>query len=238
MGKIGVRKTTEEFILEVMRTHKLRYDYSKVDYINNNTKVCIICPEHGEFWQIPMSHLKGHGCRRCAIVKKAEMRSIYELNKKFEGLVQPEDYKFIPMPSGELVIVDNDDFNEVKDINWRGAGSNGKYADNPSYGRMHRYIMNAPDDMVVDHINGNPLDNRKSNLRICTHHQNLMNRSANNTSNYKGVRPSKNSWSSRITYNCKEYHLGTFSTEEEAARAYDAKARELFGEFARLNFKD
>ena len=60
------RKSNDEFIREVQLIHHNRYDYSKVKYINNKTKVCIICPDHGEFWQIPSDHLNGKGCPQCA----------------------------------------------------------------------------------------------------------------------------------------------------------------------------
>ena len=63
------RKTREEFIKESQVIHNGKYDYSKVKYINNHTKVCIICPEHGEFWQTPKNHLKNHGCPKCCIHK-------------------------------------------------------------------------------------------------------------------------------------------------------------------------
>lgn len=59
------RDTQEEFIKRAKSVHGDKYDYSRVNYINNRTKVCIICPEHGEFWQIPYSHLKGFGCSLC-----------------------------------------------------------------------------------------------------------------------------------------------------------------------------
>ena len=71
--KCGIKKCTEihtsntqEFIEKAKQIHGDKYDYSKVEYINNHTKICIICPEHGEFWQIPNSHLNGHGCPICA----------------------------------------------------------------------------------------------------------------------------------------------------------------------------
>ena len=57
--------TKEQFIEKAKEVHNNKYDYSKVEYINNSTKVCIICPEHGEFWQRPADHLKGHGCSAC-----------------------------------------------------------------------------------------------------------------------------------------------------------------------------
>lgn len=62
--------TTEEFIRRAREVHGDKYDYSKVVYVNNRTKVCIICPIHGEFWQIPFSHLQGRGCVKCASAAK------------------------------------------------------------------------------------------------------------------------------------------------------------------------
>lgn len=63
---MGGNLTTEEFIAKARLVHGDKYDYSKVEYKNNKTKVCIICPEHGEFWQRPNDHLTGHSCRRCS----------------------------------------------------------------------------------------------------------------------------------------------------------------------------
>ena len=60
------KKTKEEFIKEATEKHNGKYDYSKAEYVNNKTKVCIICPKHGEFWQIPDSHLRGSSCSKCA----------------------------------------------------------------------------------------------------------------------------------------------------------------------------
>lgn len=63
------KKTTEQFINEAKQIHGDKYDYSKVEYVNNLTKVCIICPEHGEFWQVPKQHLRGQGCPKCGLYK-------------------------------------------------------------------------------------------------------------------------------------------------------------------------
>ena len=79
------KKTTEEFIKEAKEKHGNKYDYSKVEYINNHTKVCIICPEHGEFWQFPQDHLKGRGCICCAGVKKLTTSDFIEQAKKIHG---------------------------------------------------------------------------------------------------------------------------------------------------------
>ena len=64
----------EEFILKARQIHGWKYDYSKVEYKNNRTKVCIICPKHGEFWQTPLSHLYGNGCRKCSSEKLSKER--------------------------------------------------------------------------------------------------------------------------------------------------------------------
>lgn len=63
---MGKQLTTEDFITKATKIHNGKYDYSKVEYVNTKTKVCIICPEHGEFWQTPRDHLSGRGCPLCA----------------------------------------------------------------------------------------------------------------------------------------------------------------------------
>jgi hypothetical protein len=71
-------KTKEDFIREAKEVHGDKYDYSKVEYINSKTKVCIICPEHGEFWQIPYDHLKGCGCQKCGFITMAKKHAKYD----------------------------------------------------------------------------------------------------------------------------------------------------------------
>lgn len=102
--------------------------------------------------------------------------------------------------------------------------------------------MNCPKDKVVDHINGDTLDNRKQNLRICTKAENNRNRRVNSrlgTVPYKGVYKRKNSkinsYRASVSYQDKTYNLGHYNTPEEAAEVYNNKATELFGEFANLN---
>lgn len=104
---------------------------------------------------------------------------------------------------------------------------------------LHREIAGAKRGEIVDHINGNPLDNRKANLRVCTHAQNMQNRArhGNNTSGYKGVYwcSEKSKFRAALRINGKKVHAGYALTAQEAARMYDAKAREIFGDFARVN---
>ena len=107
---------------------------------------------------------------------------------------------------------------------------------------MARLIMNAPKNMMVDHINGNTLDNRRCNLRLCTNQQNLQN-AHRHIGLYKGVSETTTSikkgrrWVAMIGIgDSKMKHLGTFSSPQDAARAYDRAALEAFGEFACTNF--
>lgn len=77
--------TTEEFIEKAKKVHGDKYDYSKVVYVNNRTKVCIICPEHGEFWQVPNSHLNGNGCSECCGLKKWTTEMFIEKAREVHG---------------------------------------------------------------------------------------------------------------------------------------------------------
>ena len=110
--------------------------------------------------------------------------------------------------------------------------------------RMHRLITKCPKGLQVDHINHNGLDNRRKNLRICNNVQNQWNRRKgnNNNSGFKGVsiesRRKTKKYRVQIGYMGKTRHLGYFESPVEAAKIYDAKAKELFGEFANLNFPD
>ncbi len=114
--------------------------------------------------------------------------------------------------------------------------------ESPNQQFLHRIIMNPPKGLYVDHINGNRLDNRRDNLRIVTKAQNSMNslkaHRNKKTSKYKGVFwvKQRQCFFAKIKINRKNIYLGFSKCEDEAARIYDAKARELFGEFACLNF--
>ena len=79
------KMTTEEFILKARKVHGDKYDYSKVTYMNSATKVCIICPEHGEFWQQASVHLLGHGCPACSGLKRPSTEEFIEAARKVHG---------------------------------------------------------------------------------------------------------------------------------------------------------
>ena len=158
-----------------------------------------------------------------------------------------DEVRYIPLTRGKYAIVDAADYEWLSQHKWLANGDEkrGFYAGR-RVGRklqlMHRLIMNAPPGTVVDHIDGNGLNNRRCNLRICTQKQNSRNSapSRHSSSRFKGVYYCKRTrkWIATIGYNGRTIHLGSFDDEIEAARAYDRKARELFGEFAYLNFPD
>lgn len=104
---------------------------------------------------------------------------------------------------------------------------------------MHRLLTGCPEGLVVDHINGDSLDNRRSNLRICTQRQNRWNRAKRMRaqSKFKGVWFDKDRdlWIAQIGHDSDRLRLGAFEREEDAARQYDRAARLLFGAFARTN---
>lgn len=156
--------------------------------------------------------------------------------------------KQVPLTQGKFALVDDEDFEWLSQHKWHlsqhGYAARGKHEGYPKKTVgilfMHRVILNAPSGTEVDHINGNRLDNRRSNLRLCTRRQNLQNsrKRDNSSSLYKGVYfdKSRNKWQAYIDGPHGRIHLGRFSQETDAARAYDEKAKEVFGEFARLNF--
>lgn len=158
--------------------------------------------------------------------------------------------KEIPLSRGYVTLVDDDDFDWLSQQKWFAVSRKTKvYAkrknrSSDGSGRiaiaMHRLILDAPAGLQVDHINGDSLDNRRCNLRLANQSQNAANKSAMGKSKYKGVcwvaRIRK--WSAQIKKDGQKFWLGTFDTEEAAARAYDSAARAMHGEYARLNFED
>lgn len=150
----------------------------------------------------------------------------------------------IDLGNGDVGLIDLADVDLASHYEWyasRATGIRYVVANDPINRRqisMHRYLMQPCAGESVDHINGNGLDNRRSNLRICSHKENTRNRRkhAPSASRFKGLfRRKGGRWGVCIKQNGLRLHLGTFDDEERAARQYDRAARVLFGRFAKTN---
>jgi hypothetical protein len=148
--------------------------------------------------------------------------------------------KQIQLSMGKFAIVDDDDYEWL--IQWKWS-YDGRYAQRRVGIRMHRVIVQASDGIEVDHINGDPLDNRRCNLRAANSTQNKCNcgkRNMPTTSHYKGVswHMQRKCWVAQIAIDRRHIYLGLFQSEIEAAKAYDDAARHYHGAFARTNFEE
>lgn len=157
--------------------------------------------------------------------------------------------KKIELTQGKYAMVDDEDFEKVNQHQWSAqkyrsgwrAMRNIRDSDNKwTIQYMHRMIMDCPEDLQIDHSDHNGLNNQKHKLRICTNAENQYNqKSKKGVSKYKGVVWHKRNrrWMAQIVLNYKTIFLGYRDVESECAKLYDKAARELFGEFAYLNFK-
>lgn len=148
----------------------------------------------------------------------------------------------VPLTKGYVAVIDDDDADLVLGSRWHVSISSRPYARTDIDGKnifMHRRIMNPAPGLVVDHIDGDSLNNTRGNLRIATYSQNTANRAqinVRNTSGFTGVVRNGSGWMAQHRHLKSYLYLGTYRTKEEAALAYDEKCRELYGEFAVLNF--
>jgi hypothetical protein len=161
-----------------------------------------------------------------------------------EIIKEDDYYRFVFLNNGKSFIFDFEDLELIKNYTWhlnKGYPQTCiKINDKTTTKRLHQFLINTKSGEVVDHINGDTLDNRRSNLRIANYQQNAANSRKQNkrihSSNFKGVTFAKrdNKWLGRITFNGitkRKY----FDTEIEAAKFYNKYALEYFGEFAKLN---
>ena len=154
----------------------------------------------------------------------------------------------IPLTGDTVALVDVADYAHLKDFNWfvsKDGYAVGFIPDGAGKFKlqyMHRLILHPAQGELVDHINGNTLDNRRTNLRIATPQQNMQSRKvcSRSETGLKGVgwHKARRKYHARIQLQGMRYHLGFFLDAENAALTYDAAARLLFGEFARCNYPD
>lgn len=153
----------------------------------------------------------------------------------------------IKLTNGLECIVDVADFHALNAHSWMaivpapGRVYAGRFVTNQKKRELillHRLLTPCCQSFEVDHRNGNTLDNRRQNLRVATKSQNQANRGIpkNNTSGFKGVHFDGSKYRAKVVCNKQVHRLGHFDTAEQAAIAYDQKAIELFGEFAKTNF--
>ncbi len=160
--------------------------------------------------------------------------------------------KEIQLTQGKIAFVDDEDYEYLNQFKWCAdkarrtyyAFRNMKVDGRWVVGTMHQFLIKQPKGMQIDHIDDNGLNNQKSNLRICTNQENHMKTKIQRTakgilksSRFKGVSSVSDGdrWRARIHYNGKENFLGRYDSEIDAAIAYNNAAKEMFGEFARLN---
>lgn len=197
-------------------------------------KTCKICSK--ECKQLRRGMCRKHYGQFMRHGRVLDASPIIRLDKN--EIIKYDDYAEIILynKSGEEInraLIDLEDVDKVKDIRWGLITLN--YVRNAKIGLLHRFIMNCPDDMMVDHINHNPLDNRKSNLRVVTNQQNSMNKGlqSNNTSGYPGVYWSKteNKWYARIKINGENICLGYYINKEDAIESKKQAEIKYFGEY-------
>lgn len=148
----------------------------------------------------------------------------------------------IPLTRGKVALVDDADYEWLSRWKWHYQGNGYAWRNLLVDGKnrsiaMHRAITECPAGVCVDHINHDPLDNRRCNLRIATQGENRQNERPirGGTSVFKGVVFTMNRWSARIGSGSARTYLGRFLTQRDAAAAYNAAALALYGEYACLN---
>lgn len=203
----------------------------------NHTKKKKICSVEG-------CSSKHYGKGLCKLhYEKVRVTGTLEPCSKTRGAT-PNDY-LIHEDYAEIIITDKDgkekcktkidieDVEKCKPFRWNDSGG---YVSSSDGKRLHRFIMNCPDDLIVDHIYHDTLDNRKSELRICTNQQNCMNqvKRSDNTSGEKGISWDKGNekWRVQIKKEQKRIHIGYYFCMEDAIQARDKAQQSYFGEWA------
>lgn len=198
--------------------------------IKNKPSKCSVCDEKAKGRYEGIWYCNKHICRmyRNGTLKLQEKKST-NLYKFVNNYVE------ITTCKGIVFYIDKIDFDKVKNYSWcvNGTGMvvarvNGKVV------RLQKHLLNYGDDLVVDHINGNTLDNRRNNMRVCLQIKNSRNGSMPKNAKlpYLGLQKVSTGYVAHIGFNYQQIHLGTFRTLEEAIKARQKAEIKYFGEFA------
>lgn len=189
------------------------------------TKKCVVC---GNDFLIPPCYydIRKTCSIKCSAIYKQKRNEYILYDTYAEIIIKSKKY------GEQKALIDLEDIEKCKKYNWclkYDKTIKNSYLHNSKGLILHRYIMNCPDNMVIDHINHNTLDNRKQNLKICTEIENLRNKK-NNISGYVGVSHYKrdNTWESNITINNHKIFLGRYKDINEAIKARKQAEQEYF----------
>lgn len=224
MGTFSVRKTTEQFIAEAKAVHGDKYDYSKVEYVNTHTKVCIICPKHGEFWQEAKSHLQGRGCFKCFLCSKHKYGvAICDIPNSCQ-----EDYYMAWRSMLERALGDKykKKYPTYKDCSvceeWLTLSNFKKWFEDPKNGYRDGFHLDK--DIL---IKGNKVYSPDTCCFV-PHEINTMFSRKSSGDLPVGVNRCGGLFTATVCINYRKHHLGCYPTAEEAFNAYkDAKERHI-----------
>ncbi len=192
------------------------------------------------------NHPESPGQWKCLVRSRPcrNFRPKHQEPLRLESPKPPNDrVRYIALTKGKFATVETADYKHLMRFRWHAKETRGRfYAATVIKGKsvaMHRMLLTPPPGMVVDHIDGNGLNNCRSNLRLCTPEQNRRNtRPRRKSSPYLGVSRSGDKFKVQIKHNGRTHYLGQFESETEAARARDEKAKQLHGPYAWLNFPE
>lgn len=221
---------------------KLIYKYNNK---NNKYELHWLCKcDCGNEVVVSNNNLISGNTKSCGCLQREKVKLTGYKNKRYNTYNISGSFGIGYTLKGEEFWFDLEDYDKIKNYCWyknnQGYLISFDYNSNKKI-RLHRLIMNPTSDQIIDHINHNTIDNRKSNLRIVTYSQNLMNKSlvSSNTSGITGVSwyEKRNKWKSYITINKKQKFLGYFDNFEDAVRTRKEAEVKYFGEYRNISNK-
>lgn len=226
------RKTTEQFVAEAKSIHGDKYDYSKVSYINNSTKVCIVCPKHGEFMQYPKDHINGNGCRKCPRKKRMGVCDVNGVNgvpshNVWQGVIERCYFGNTSRSSSynDCTICDE----------WLTYSNFKKWFEDPENGYQEGYHLDK--DILVK-------GNRQYAPNKCCFVPNEINALLIKQKKRKSSLPigvcqvKSGRFVARVNSGKPTHHIGTFNTPEDAFQAYKIAKEQYVKELAEKYFQE